>query len=79
MADLTEILAVRVRQMRNARDWTQEELADRVGLSVRYIGQVERCKASPTVSVLGRLADALGVEAGELLRRASKSKFMKQR
>lgn len=74
MADLTEILAVRVRQVRNARDWTQEELADRVGLSVRYIGQVERCKASPTVSVLGRLADAFGVEAGELLRRASKSK-----
>jgi len=77
MADLTEILAVRVRQMRNARDWTQEELADRVGLSVRYIGQVERCKASPTVSVLGRLADALGVDAAELLRRASKSRVVR--
>lgn len=79
MADLTEILAVRVRQMRNTRGWTQEELADRVGLSVRYIGQVERCKASPTVGVLGRLADALGIEAGELLRRATKSKAARPR
>ena len=74
MADLTEIVAIRVRQVRNARGWTQEELADRVGLSVRYIGEIERLQASPTVNVLGRLADALGIEPGELLRHASKRK-----
>jgi transcriptional regulator with XRE-family HTH domain len=79
MADLTEILAVRVRQIRNGRGWTQEELADRVGLSVRYIGQVERCQASPTVSVLGRLAGALEVEPETLLKRMPKSKATKQR
>ena len=77
MADLAQILALRLRQVRNARKWTQEELADRVGLSVRYIGPIERCKASPTVNVLGRLADACGVEAGELLRRAPKMKHGK--
>ena len=79
MADLTEIVAIRVRQSRNARQWTQEELADRVGLSVRYIGQVERCQASPTVSVLGRLAETLGVEPGELVRRGPRAKTLKPR
>jgi transcriptional regulator with XRE-family HTH domain len=74
MADLSQILAVRLRQIRHERAWTQEELADRVGLSVRYIGQIERCQASPTVSVLGRLADALHVEPGELLRRVARRK-----
>jgi transcriptional regulator with XRE-family HTH domain len=68
MDGLTEIVAIRTRQMRVARKWTQEELADRVGLSARYIGEIERYHASPTVNVLGRLAAAFDVEAAELLK-----------
>jgi len=78
MADLAQILALRLRQVRNDHNWTQEELADRVGLSVRYIGAIERCQASPTVEVLGRIADACGVEPGELLRRPLKVKHGKR-
>jgi transcriptional regulator with XRE-family HTH domain len=69
MADLKEIVAINIRQLRHERGWTQEELADRVGLSARYLGQVERSLASMTVTVLGRIAEALKVEAGELVRR----------
>ncbi len=61
-----------MRQMREAREWTQEELADRVGLSARYVGEIERHRASPTVNVLGRLAQAFGIEAAELLKRLPK-------
>jgi transcriptional regulator with XRE-family HTH domain len=46
MADLKEIVAMNVRRQRNARGWTQEDLADRVGLSARYVGQIERSQAS---------------------------------
>ena len=67
MRDLSEIVAIRVRQVRNARGWTQEDLSDKVGLSVRYIGQIERNQASPSVRVLGRLSQALGVAPAELL------------
>ena len=69
MGDLTDIVAVRLRQARTAKGWTQEDLAERVGLSVRYIGQVERRQASPSVRVLGQLADALQMEPTELVRR----------
>jgi transcriptional regulator with XRE-family HTH domain len=69
MDDLTQILATRLRQIRNERDWTQEDLAERAGISARYIGDIERQYASPTVKVLGRLAKALGVSPGELLTR----------
>ena len=68
MDDLRETLAINVRRLRHERCWTQEELADRVGLSARYVGQVERAQASASVTVLGRLADALGVEPAELLK-----------
>ena len=69
MRDLSEIVAIRVRQVRNARGWTQEDLSDKVGLSVRYIGQIERNQASPSVRVLGRLSLALGVDPAELFAR----------
>ncbi len=66
--DLTQAVATNLRRMRHARGWTQEELADRVGLSVRYIGKLERAAASPTVTILGRLAEALEADPCALLR-----------
>ena len=49
---------------------TQEELAERAGLSARYVGAVGDVSAS--VTVLGQIAEALGVEPGDLLRRSSR-------
>jgi transcriptional regulator with XRE-family HTH domain len=70
MADLKEIVAINVRRLRYDRRWTQEDLADRVGLSARYVGQIERAQASMTITVLGRIANALEVEASELVKRS---------
>lgn len=69
MADLKDTVATNVRRLRHVKGWTQEDLADRVGLSARYVGQVERAQASMSVTILGRLADALKVEASELVKR----------
>jgi len=71
MADLKHVLAVNLRRLRNTRGWTQEELADRVGISSRYVGSIERGHVSASVSVLGRLAEALGADPSELVRRQS--------
>ena len=60
---------VAVRRTDSAR-WTQEELAERAGLSARYVGGIERADVSASVTVLGRIADALEVEAHELVRAA---------
>ena len=66
--DLKEAVAANLRRLRHARKMTQEELADRAELSPRYIGRIETGVASPTVSVLGRLAKALDVDPCELIR-----------
>ena len=68
MANLKDTVAINLRRLRHAKGWTQEDLADRVGLSVRYLGQVERGQASMTVTVLGRLADALATDATKLVK-----------
>ncbi len=66
--DLKEVMAVNLRRARHDRQLTQEELADRAGVSARYVGKIERANVSASVTVLGRLAKALDVDACELIR-----------
>ena len=66
--DLKEVMAINLRRLRHAKGMTQEELAERAGLSARYVGGIERADVSASVTVLGRIAEALEVEATELVR-----------
>jgi transcriptional regulator with XRE-family HTH domain len=71
--NLKEIMAINMRRKRHDLKMTQEELAERAGLSARYVGAIERGDASASVTVLGRIAEALGAEPGDLLRRAGRA------
>ena len=66
--DLKEVVAVNLRRLRHAKGMTQEELAEKAGLSARHIGVIERAEGSATVTALGQIADALEVDASELVR-----------
>src|SRR5215475_2001899 len=70
--DLKEIMAVNLRRKRHDLQMTQEELAERAGLSARYVGAIERGDVAASVTVLGQIAEALGVEPVDLLRRSSR-------
>ncbi len=50
-----------LRELRQARELTQEALAFEAKFDRTYIGQVERAEKSPTFEMLWRLLDALGV------------------
>lgn len=66
--DLKRVMAVNVRRLRDARNLTQEGLAERAGLSARYVSSIERGVVSASVTVLGRVARALDVDPCELIR-----------
>jgi transcriptional regulator with XRE-family HTH domain len=51
----------RLRDLREARNISMRTLAARSGLSANALSMIERGKASPSVSTLYKLADALGV------------------
>jgi transcriptional regulator with XRE-family HTH domain len=59
-----------LRQIREARGWTQQRLADESGVNKATINQIERGRRSPNVETLGRLADALSVEMGDFFPKA---------
>ncbi|WP_309086673.1 helix-turn-helix transcriptional regulator [Chelativorans sp.] len=60
--DLKEVMAINMRRIRNDLELTQEELAARAGLSMRYVGSIERARVSASVTVLGRIAEALQID-----------------
>jgi transcriptional regulator with XRE-family HTH domain len=66
--DLKKAMAINLRRERHARALTQEDLADRAGLSARYLGSIERGAVSASVTVLGRLARALRIDPCDLIR-----------
>jgi len=61
------IVGINVRRLRVARQLTQEQLAHDTGIDLTYLGGIERGRRNPTVDVLGRLAESLGVHPAELL------------
>ncbi|WP_165322342.1 helix-turn-helix domain-containing protein [Rhizorhabdus phycosphaerae] len=65
--DLKEVLSNNLRRIRNETGRTQEDMAHLLGISTRYLGSIERSKVSPSVTLLGQIADALGVSPNELL------------
>jgi transcriptional regulator with XRE-family HTH domain len=57
----------RLKEMRDARGWTQQQLAGASGVSQTFISELESCKKQPTVSIALKLARALDVELIDLL------------
>lgn len=57
----------RVRELRRARGWSQEALAERADTHWTYISGIERGYHNPGLTMIVRLAVALGVPASDLL------------
>ncbi|GAA2735191.1 helix-turn-helix domain-containing protein [Pedococcus aerophilus] len=60
-ASLASAIGVRVRQERQGRGWTLDQLAASAGVSRRAVVNVEQGVANPSVGTLLRVSDALGI------------------
>jgi transcriptional regulator with XRE-family HTH domain len=60
-AALALAIGVRVRQQRQSRGWTLDQLAEVAGVSRRMVVNVEQGAVNPSVGTLLRISDALGV------------------
>lgn len=67
MGDQRKRFGSRVRALRQAKGWTQEELAAHAGMHPTYVGGIERGERNVGLDNIHRLAKALGVPANKLL------------
>lgn len=69
-------VAANVRRLRLRRGWSQEALAEAAGMDVTALARLERAEVSLWLHTLLRVARALGVQPGALLKPA---KFSRQK
>lgn len=61
-----------LRELRQARRLSQEELASQAELHRTYVSQLERGQKSPSLKTLQQIADALGVKPSDILLKVEK-------
>lgn len=67
MRDWRAIFGKNIRKYRQQRKLTQEQLAFEAEIDLTYVGGIERGKRNPSLLVMARIADALGVQLPKLL------------
>ena len=55
----------RIRELRNQKHLSQEQLALSAEITTAYLGQIERNEKNPTVAVVAKLCGALGIELSD--------------
>jgi transcriptional regulator with XRE-family HTH domain len=58
----------RLKQLRNLKKLTLQQLAQKAGCTKSYISQLEKGTSSPSISMLGHLAEALEIPVADLIR-----------
>lgn len=59
-------LGQRIARIRKIKKITQEELAERSNLTMSYISKIETGKKNPTMAVIEKIADGLGMDTCQL-------------
>ena len=66
-------LGQRIRESRMEKGYTQQALANKAGIGLMYLGEIERGIKMPSLSVFIKIVDALDVSADYVLRDELKS------
>ena len=71
MDDIRIILGKNIRDLRVKSGWTQEKLAEKAGISVPFMTQIELARKSASLEVIQNIATALGVSYERLFKTES--------
>jgi transcriptional regulator with XRE-family HTH domain len=61
-------LGLQIKRIRESKNLTQEDLADKVGVHLSYIGNIEIGAKRPSLGTLFIIAEELGVKVSDLFR-----------
>lgn len=66
MSDIAKRVGLRIRELRNERHMSQEEVAFKAGISPAHLGQIERALKNPTIDTVAKIAAALDISVASL-------------
>jgi len=70
--EIKTALGKNIKFIRNQRQYSQEVLAEKAGISITFLSNIERGLKYPKPAVLSQIAESLGAEVFELFKTNSK-------
>lgn len=65
---MNTLLGKRIKELRSARKYTQEQVADRIGISRQKYARIENGSNNITLEILAKIASVLDVTVGDITR-----------
>jgi len=66
--EIRATLAMNIKEFRSHRNWTQADLAEKAGISIVYLSDIERGNKWPYLDTMIKLAEAFKIEVYELIK-----------
>lgn len=63
---IVKMLGERIRALRKARSWSQEELADACGINQKYLSELERGRINGSIAMYHAIAQGLDMSLSDL-------------
>lgn len=60
-------LGMVIKEKRNSRNWSQEQLASASGVNRSYLSDIERGQCNPTFLLLVRIATSLNIDLAQIV------------
>jgi len=60
------MIGKRLKELRKEKGWLQQEIAEKLGISVKHYSQLERNRAQPSMGLLQKVAELFKVKVPEL-------------
>ena len=64
--DTKHLIGLHIKELRKHKEFSQEKLADKMNMSVKYLSNIERGKENPTLDTFMKIATALHIELSEV-------------
>jgi len=61
-----QMLGARIKEIRNKKGFTQEQLSEKMEINPKYLSSIERGNENPTLNTLIKLSESLEVDLGEI-------------
>ena len=66
MSNVKEVFSKRLKEIRKSRGFTQEQLAEKVGVATRHISFIETAKSFPSSDLIDKICNILAVDYSTL-------------
>jgi len=76
--EVKQLIGLRIKNLRRSKGLSQEELAEKMGISPKYLSSIERGKENPTLDTFIKLAEALNIVISVTSRYSAASLMVKE-